>query len=36
MKKYLDTLNKHPEFNSVILSVPNGDNFSLAYRHRGK
>ena len=32
VKDYLDALEKHSEFDDVIVSVPGGDDFSLAYR----
>jgi predicted O-methyltransferase YrrM len=34
MKEYLDLMKKHPEFDTVILSLTMEDGFALSYRHR--
>jgi caffeoyl-CoA O-methyltransferase len=34
MQDYLDALGWHPDFDAVIISVPGGDDYSLAYRRR--
>jgi predicted O-methyltransferase YrrM len=34
MKDYLDTIRKHSDFDTVILSVTMDDGFCLSYRHR--
>ncbi len=34
MKDYLDMIRKHPDFDTVILSVTMDDGFCLSYRHR--
>ncbi len=34
MKDYLDMIQKHPDFDTVILSVTMDDGFCLSYRHR--
>jgi predicted O-methyltransferase YrrM len=34
MKQYLQALEQHPAFDAVILNLPTGDNFSVAYRKR--
>ena len=34
MKKYLDLIGQHPEFDSVIVSLTADDGFSVSYRHR--
>jgi caffeoyl-CoA O-methyltransferase len=34
MKDYLDTIRKHPDFDTVTLSVTMDDGFCLSYRHR--
>jgi predicted O-methyltransferase YrrM len=34
MKDYLEMIRKHPEFDTVILSLTMGDGFCLSYRHR--
>ena len=34
MKDYLDLIGKHPEFDSVILSLTMNDGFAVSYRHR--
>ena len=34
MRDYLDMIQKHPDFDSVILSVTMDDGFCLSYRHR--
>jgi predicted O-methyltransferase YrrM len=35
MKDYLDMIRKHPDFDTVTLSVTMDDGFCLSYRHRG-
>jgi caffeoyl-CoA O-methyltransferase len=34
MRDYLDTVRKHPDFDTVILSLTMDDGFCLSYRHR--
>jgi predicted O-methyltransferase YrrM len=34
MKDYLEMIRKHPDFDTVILSVTMDDGFCLSYRHR--
>jgi predicted O-methyltransferase YrrM len=34
MRDYLDMIRKHPEFDTVVLSVTMDDGFCLSYRHR--
>ncbi len=34
MKDYLDMIRKHPDFDTVILSLTMDDGFCLSYRHR--
>ena len=34
MKDYLDMIRKHPDFDTVMLSVTMDDGFCLSYRHR--
>jgi caffeoyl-CoA O-methyltransferase len=34
MKDYLDMIRKHPDFDTVIVSVTMDDGFCLSYRHR--
>lgn len=34
MRDYLDMIRKHPDFDTVILSVTMDDGFCLSYRHR--
>jgi caffeoyl-CoA O-methyltransferase len=34
MKDYLDMIRKHPDFDTVILSVTMDDGFCVSYRHR--
>jgi predicted O-methyltransferase YrrM len=34
MKDYLDMVRRHPDFDTVILSVTMDDGFCLSYRHR--
>jgi predicted O-methyltransferase YrrM len=34
MKDYLETIRKHPDFDTVILSLTMDDGFCLSYRHR--
>lgn len=34
MKNYLDLVQSHPDFDSVILSLTMEDGFSISYRHR--
>ncbi len=33
MRDYLDMIRKHPDFDTVILSVTMDDGFCLSYRH---
>jgi predicted O-methyltransferase YrrM len=34
MKDYLNMIRKHPDFDTVFLSVTMDDGFCLSYRHR--
>jgi predicted O-methyltransferase YrrM len=34
MRDYLDMVRKHPDFDTVTLSVTMDDGFCLSYRHR--
>lgn len=34
MKEYFDIVTKHPDFDSVVLSLTMEDGFSVSYRHR--
>ena len=34
MRDYLEMIQKHPDFDTVILSVTMDDGFCLSYRHR--
>jgi hypothetical protein len=34
MKEFLEMIAKHPDFDSVILSLTMDDGFSVSYRHR--